>query len=314
MARLNRNTTTGAISQPGGTAGCVERDGAGPCADGHGLEFPNWVAVSPDGKSVYVASSAINAVARLNRNTTTGAISQPAGAAGCVSDDGAGPCANGHALEYAASVAVSPDNKSVYVASFDKRRRGALRSQHDHWGDPPARRRPRLHQRERGGTLPRRPRARRRRSRWRPAPDGKSVYVASSQQAVQRRGAPHPQPDHGAITQPAGATGCVSEDGAGNCVDGYGLYFPPNRWRSARTGRASTSPQASPWRVSTARPDGRPLAEGLCPRQGIKLFGERFRRGLRPAPPRARPRAPRPPCPSRPGRGRRPAPPSDGGR
>ena len=58
-----------------------------------------------------------NAVARLNRNTTTGAITQPAGAAGCISETGAGPCADGHGLDFADSVAVSPDGKSVYVAS-----------------------------------------------------------------------------------------------------------------------------------------------------------------------------------------------------
>ena len=57
MARLNRNTTTGAITQPAGTAGCVSETGAGPCADGHGLDGPCSVAVSPDGKSVYVASN-----------------------------------------------------------------------------------------------------------------------------------------------------------------------------------------------------------------------------------------------------------------
>ena len=99
MARFNRNTTTGAITQPAGTAGCVSETGAGPCADGHGLDGPNSVAVSPDGKSVYVASSGSDAVARFNRNTTTGAITQPAGTAGCVSETGAGPCADGHGLD-----------------------------------------------------------------------------------------------------------------------------------------------------------------------------------------------------------------------
>ena len=99
MARLNRNTTTGAITQPAGTAGCISETGAGPCADGHALDGPHSVAVSPDGKSVYVASgSTSDAVARLNRNTTTGAITQPAGTAGCVSETGAGPCADGHGL------------------------------------------------------------------------------------------------------------------------------------------------------------------------------------------------------------------------
>ena len=168
---------TGDLTQPAGTAGCISETGAGPCADGHALNGPSGVAVSPDGKSVYVASTQqrrgapqpqhdhrgdhparraagcisetgrgpaptamrstsrasvavspdgksvyvastfSDAVARFNRNTTTGAITQPAGAAGCISETGAGPCADGHGLDYPSSVAVSPDGKSVYVAS-----------------------------------------------------------------------------------------------------------------------------------------------------------------------------------------------------
>jgi DNA-binding beta-propeller fold protein YncE len=75
------------------------------------------VAVSADGKSVYIASSASDAVVRLTRGTTSGGIAQPAGTAGCVSETGAGPCADGHALVYPVEVAISPDGKSVYVAS-----------------------------------------------------------------------------------------------------------------------------------------------------------------------------------------------------
>ncbi len=118
VARLNRNTTAGAIGQPAGTPGCISETGSGgSCADGHALINPHAVAVSPDGKSVYVASYG-DAVARLNRNPTTGAITQPAGTAGCVSEDGTGPCADGHALKGPQGVAVSADGKSVYVASF----------------------------------------------------------------------------------------------------------------------------------------------------------------------------------------------------
>jgi DNA-binding beta-propeller fold protein YncE len=121
LVRLNRNTTTGAIVQPAGVAGCISESGAGPCADGHGLYGPAGVAVSQDGKSVYAATqpSGNGTLARVNRNTTTGAITQPAGAAGCVSQTGAGPCADGHALKDASGVAVSADGKSVYVASFN---------------------------------------------------------------------------------------------------------------------------------------------------------------------------------------------------
>jgi hypothetical protein len=63
---------TGDLTQPAGTAGCISETGAGPCIDGHALGAPQSVAVSSDGKSVYVASQyshsqASHAVARFNR-------------------------------------------------------------------------------------------------------------------------------------------------------------------------------------------------------------------------------------------------------
>ena len=161
VVRLDRNTTTGAITQPAGAAGCVSETGAGPCADGHALHGADSVAVSSNGKSVYVASYNSNAVARFDRNTTTGAITQPAGAAGCISETGAGPCADGHGLRLPQYVAVSPDGKSVYVASL-----------YD------------------------------------------TVARLNRSTAT------------GAITQPPGAAGCISETGAGPCADGHALEFP----------------------------------------------------------------------------------------
>jgi sugar lactone lactonase YvrE len=111
---------TGDLTQPAGTAGCISETGTGgTCADGHGLIGPADVAVSADGKSVYVPASTSDAVVRLNRNTTTGAITQPAGTAGCISETGTGgTCADGHGLDGAGGVAVSPNGKTVYVASF----------------------------------------------------------------------------------------------------------------------------------------------------------------------------------------------------
>src|SRR5205814_285685 len=118
VVRFNRNPTTGALTEPAGAAACVSQTGAGPCANGHALKTPTSVAVSPDGKSVYVTSIVSGAVARFNRHPTTGAITQPAGTAGCVSEDGTGPCADGHALKTPDSVAVSADGKSAYLAAF----------------------------------------------------------------------------------------------------------------------------------------------------------------------------------------------------
>ncbi len=212
VVRLNRNPTNGAITQPAGSAGCVSEDGTGPCADGHGLGFPVGVTVSPDGKSVYVASYPWY-VARFTRNTTTGAITQPAGSAGCVSQDGSGPCALGYGLGGAYDVAVSPDGKSVYVAAYADDRvarfnrnttTGALTQPGGGAGavygtglDAPF-----------GVAV---------------SPDGKSVYVASFlSDAVARF---NRNTTTGALTQPALPAGCVTEDvsSTNGCADGHGL-------------------------------------------------------------------------------------------
>ena len=203
------------------TAGCVSETGAQEsCADGHGLNAPSGVAISLGGKSVYVASAASDAVARLNRNTTTGAISQPAGTAGCWSEEGAGPCANGHALDGAQGVAVSPDGKNIYVASdisdavarFNRNtttgaifqpadfhgcisESGAGRCEDGHGLDA-----------AQAVTVSR---------------DGKNVYAGSRiSHAVARIDR---STTGGGITQPAGTSGCISEDGSGSCANGHGL-------------------------------------------------------------------------------------------
>ena len=79
---------TGDLTQPAGTAGCLSDTATSGCAQGHQLLGTRSVAVSPDGKNVYVASQ--STVARIDRDTTTGALSQPAGAAGCISETGVG--------------------------------------------------------------------------------------------------------------------------------------------------------------------------------------------------------------------------------
>jgi DNA-binding beta-propeller fold protein YncE len=75
------------------------------------------VALSADQKSVYVTSQEADAVSVFQRNIATGELKQLAGTAGCVSETGAGPCADGKALDSPRSVAVSADGESVYVAA-----------------------------------------------------------------------------------------------------------------------------------------------------------------------------------------------------
>ena len=108
----------GTLTQKPGTAACISDTGAGPCVDGTALDGASSVTVSPDGRSVYVASQISSAVAVFDR-AADGTLTQKPGTAACISDTGAGPCIDGTALDVAASVAVSPDGQSAYVASFD---------------------------------------------------------------------------------------------------------------------------------------------------------------------------------------------------
>src|SRR4029077_21111665 len=104
-----------------GSLGCIDDNDSpqGPDTCGQstdGLDGANSVAVSPEGKSVYVASREDDAVVRFNRNLTTGGLTP----VDCWDDNDSGADSCGHVtngLTGAMSVTVSPDNKSVYAAS-----------------------------------------------------------------------------------------------------------------------------------------------------------------------------------------------------
>lgn len=116
IVHLARDSGTGALVP----AGCVSDADAGDpgCAGtADGLEGAASVALSPDGESVYAASFADDAIVRLDRDTSTGALSP----AGCVSDSDSGDPGCGQStdgLDDPAAVTVSPDGESVYATSF----------------------------------------------------------------------------------------------------------------------------------------------------------------------------------------------------
>ena len=119
IAIFQRNASTGVLTQLPGAGGCIALGGADGCATGLGLEGPNSVAVSPDGKNVYATSVKSDAVTTFQRDPSTGALTQTTDGTGCVANTATTGCTTGRALNGPDVVRVSPDGKNVYVGAFD---------------------------------------------------------------------------------------------------------------------------------------------------------------------------------------------------
>jgi DNA-binding beta-propeller fold protein YncE len=213
----------GRLVQPRGADGCVHRTGTNRCADGRAVTSPEDLVVSPDGRHVYVAAYGSHAVAVFARSRRTGLLEQLPRRRGCVRHGRGGGCASGRALGAPASIAISPDGGSVYVAAsgsdalsiFARNRRTGVLSQL-----PGAR--GCFSERLGGGCAV--GRALNEPNSVAVSPDGRRVYVAGrrfpSGVAIFARA-----PD-GSLAQADGTGGCVSHRGGTGCSAARGISAP----------------------------------------------------------------------------------------
>jgi DNA-binding beta-propeller fold protein YncE len=110
LAILRRDPTTGQLTQPAGTAGCIQRIGANGCATAPTTSFaPTRVVVSGDGTSVYVISW--GDLFSFVRSPTTGLLT----AGPCYQHAPQPPCMALPLLAYATDILVSDDGRNVYL-------------------------------------------------------------------------------------------------------------------------------------------------------------------------------------------------------
>jgi DNA-binding beta-propeller fold protein YncE len=118
VVTLVRNPSTGALAQASDGSGCIVESALTGCTLGRELSGANAVAVSPEGGGVYVTSLFSNSVTSFSRNGSSGALTQREGTGGCLIYLRSAGCSFGRALIAPEGLALSPDGKNVYVASF----------------------------------------------------------------------------------------------------------------------------------------------------------------------------------------------------
>ena len=114
VVMFSRDTATGALKG----LGCISDDGTDrQCASGNALRGANALAMSSDGRWLYVAAADSNSVLTFERDAATGLLTQR----GCQLDHAPrnGSCTAAKGLVTPEGLALAPDGRTLFVASYD---------------------------------------------------------------------------------------------------------------------------------------------------------------------------------------------------
>ncbi|MBN9621652.1 MAG: hypothetical protein J0H06_01670 [Actinobacteria bacterium] len=126
---LQRNASTGALTQASGTNGCITVEAVADCEQGYEFAGVNALVVSPKGGNVYATSLTSNSVTMF-RPTAEGGLAQPARPEGEKIPAGLGNpegclvylrspgCSFGRAMSVPEGLALSPAGDNLYVSAF----------------------------------------------------------------------------------------------------------------------------------------------------------------------------------------------------
>ncbi len=110
----------GALEQLPGKEGCISEMNAA-CESGIAVDGSEDLVISPDGKNVYATSYRKSALVELERNESTGALSQLGAENACITGEASiAGCTTVKRLEAPRGVAISPGGEDVYVGSSNE--------------------------------------------------------------------------------------------------------------------------------------------------------------------------------------------------
>jgi DNA-binding beta-propeller fold protein YncE len=115
---FSRAAGSGALTQLGGTAGCITEAGGEGCAKGAQMNHIEGMAINPSGSTVYAASPFSSAIDILQREPSTGALTQATNGNGCITVEAVAGCAQGYQFAGVNALVVSPKGGNVYATSL----------------------------------------------------------------------------------------------------------------------------------------------------------------------------------------------------